>query len=809
MSSVEKPLVEVVFDLADGDASLDDEAKYAVLAALDGRQALRDHLDLPPTGRTGVTALPTFSTKEPAGAFLTSIGVAGFRGIGQNATLPLHPGPGLTVVSGRNGSGKSSFAESLEFAITGGSYRWRKKSTQWTGNWRNLHHDNPCQVRIGLAVEGGEPTVLGVDWAADAGLEAAEAWVQVGNSKRQPGWDGLGWRGSVESHRPLLSYDEVGGLFEEGPSALYDALAKLLGLEAIYDAEKLLADELLIRKKPRKLATDALKELREVVAAVDDTRAAPAGALLKKRAVDLEELSKLATGVSAAPDATIGALRAMTLLPTPEEAVVVERVQRLKAALDDERRLTDAAIDAGERRSRLLTAALAIIDADGEIDCPLCGEGRLTADWRQHAAEELAEGDKLLSGVRSAQSEIVAARADVRHLISRIPSVAEIEGAALPSLARYRQAVRAFDAGQTDASLVSGAVGLFNELDSAAKDLRSEAAAELATRENRWAPVAEQIVAWIALERDARLMDPTVKVLTAAKNWVTANAAELRNQRLAPIATQARRIWAELRQESNVDLGSITLSGARTTRRAVLEASVDGQPAGALSVMSQGELHALALALFIPRATTPTSPFRFLVLDDPIQAMDPAKIDGFVRVLAGLAKTRQVIVFSHDDRLASTIRQMSVDARLVEVTRGAASTVTVQETLNRAERYSKDAFALLVDDNVPDDVKNRVAPGLFRLAIESAAQDIFYSKRYRAGVSRADAESEWNLIKTTRRRISLAVGEVPGRQGWADMRPHRKNTLRICTNGVHRGARLTKMDASDLRKSVADLRTVR
>lgn len=59
--------------------------------------------------------------------------------------------------------------------------------------------------------------------------------------------------------------------------------------------------------------------------------------------------------------------------------------------------------------------------------------------------------------------------------------------------------------------------------------------------------------------------------------------------------------------------------------------SVDGVESEALSVMSQGELHALALALFIPRATTPNSPFRFIVLDDPIQAMDPAKIDGFIR----------------------------------------------------------------------------------------------------------------------------------------------------------------------------------
>ena len=52
-------------------------------------------------------------------------------------------------------------------------------------------------------------------------------------------------------------------------------------------------------------------------------------------------------------------------------------------------------------------------------------------------------------------------------------------------------------------------------------------------------------------------------------------------------------------------------------------------PGGAaLGVMSQGELHSLALSLFIPRATLPESPFRLIVIDDPVQSMDPARVDG-------------------------------------------------------------------------------------------------------------------------------------------------------------------------------------
>lgn len=90
------------------------------------------------------------------------------------------------------------------------------------------------------------------------------------------------------------------------------------------------------------------------------------------------------------------------------------------------------------------------------------------------------------------------------------------------------------------------------------------------------------------------------------------------------------------------------LLGTSNHRKAVLDVTVDGSKSAALSVMSQGELHALGLSLFLPRATCNDSPFRFVMIDDPVQAMDPAKVDGLARVLSDLARTRQVVVFSHD-----------------------------------------------------------------------------------------------------------------------------------------------------------------
>lgn len=96
-----------------------------------------------------------------------------------------------------------------------------------------------------------------------------------------------------------------------------------------------------------------------------------------------------------------------------------------------------------------------------------------------------------------------------------------------------------------------------------------------------------------------------------------------------------------LRQESNVDLGAIRLAGSSTSRHVELDVSVDGAPGSALGVMSQGEVNALALSVFLPRARLPASPFRFVVIDDPVQAMDPAKVGGLARVLEKGAADRQ------------------------------------------------------------------------------------------------------------------------------------------------------------------------
>ncbi|BCO37706.1 recombinase RecF [Mycobacterium heckeshornense] len=790
----ERSIQNIILDLLDSDPGLDAEVREAVLEAL-----------AEVTGGGG--------TPQQMGApatYLASITVAGFRGIGSRTSLDLYPAPGLMVVSGRNGSGKSSFVEALELALTGTSFRWHQKETLWAEAWRNLHQPNPCEIQIGFTRDGAKPFAIGITWSPEAALTDSTSWTQTVGDKRVEGTERLGWASALELYRPVLSYEELGRLFDGGPAALYDALAKVLGLELLADAEKWLAARLKDTKATREKADSERKRLQALLADSTDERAVRAATLLgKKRGASLDELRALATGADDPHLQTIPQLRALANLTVPTREEIQTIAEELRAAA---RAAAGSAADVAEltqQRAELLQAALDYHDHAGDVDCPVCGEGRLDAEWAAQVRDTIAETQNFLAEYRLHTAQLKAARSAAASLSQRLPAVAAVEGVELPALATYAAARATAQQVPPDESglaahletAVGGAIA-------AAEALRAQASEAHAQRQDAWAPLAAQLGGWIQLEAEARSHDATVKTMTAAKKWMSDHAGKFRNERLQPIAAQARWIWSLLRQESNVDLGDITLEGTATRRRAVLGGFVDGQPTKALSVMSQGELHALALALFIPRATAAASPFRFIVLDDPIQAMDPAKIDGFVQLLSELAKTRQVVVFSHDDRLASVIRETGVDARMIEVVREAGSRICLRDNVNPALRAVDDAFALVKDENMPDEVKRRAAPGLFRLALESAAKQTFYRRQSVAGHPRIESEAQWAKAKKTASRLALAVhGDASADlTSWRDGNRARDRALWIANAGVHGAAQaITIEDVRDLEKTVREV----
>lgn len=206
--------------------------------------------------------------------------------------------------------------------------------------------------------------------------------------------------------------------------------------------------------------------------------------------------------------------------------------------------------------------------------------------------------------------------------------------------------------------------------------------------------------------------------------------------------------------------------------------------------MSQGEVNALALAIFLPRATLPPSPFGFLVIDDPVQAMDPAKVQGLARVFEQVARSRQVVVFTHDDRLPEAISRLAIDARVLEVTRRAGSLVEVRACDDPATRSLADARALCCDEALPSELARRVVPGLCRTALESVLLDGTRRQLLGKGLGHAEVERRLDSARSLMERGALGLlGDASkGSQVYARLNTYGSwaaDTFRACNEGAH------------------------
>ena len=792
-------LLEIVFQRLD-EIRLPDEPANLLLAAFDGDDALTAQLSADAPARlVKPVERPEPSQPAPVGAYLRSLTVSGFRGIGPFCTLELVPAPGLTLVVGRNGSGKSSFAEALEVLLTGTLTRWAPPAPVVVRDgWRSKHAQDNADIQADFLIEGTGKAVVARTWPAGAGFDASTEWLQRLGEKRGSIQE-LGWDVALKQYRPFLSHAELEAFFSR-PSELYDMLASVLGLEELTSA----SNRLNTARKQREDALTGIKErleqLRVRLGEVDDERASACLAALAGRNWDIQAARSMATGVHVADSGQLETLRRLTNLTVPAAAVVSSAVADLRGAATHLEEVKGAAAGQALALAGLLDAAIQHHEAHGDGDCPVCGRSdALTGEWRTATQKHAA---RLRSEASAAEAAIAAARSAADKALALIqspPEVLEEPSRAGLDLEPTRQAWKKWAKRPSGAELTTAA-GLRTLADhlevampplaDAVKNLTAEAIRELSRREDKWTPIAAEVASWCADAEPVLAASKPVASIKKARAWLVSATDDLRNARLAPLADQARAIWSMLRQESNVDLEVFRLTGTANQRKLELDVSIDGSPGAALGVMSQGEINALALSVFLPRATMPQSPFRFLVIDDPVQAMDPAKVDGLARVLEQVATERQVIVFTHDNRLAAAVKDLNIKATVLEVTRRPQSVVQIRRRLDPAEQALRDASALNLDPYVPAEVAMRVIPGLCRTAVEGVLAEGIWRRQLSAGQTRGQIEAE---LEDTRRFASLAALAMFGDAGQeARVRPRLKGlgrgleeTFQALNRGAH------------------------
>ncbi|HET9216719.1 MAG TPA: AAA family ATPase [Terriglobia bacterium] len=667
---IDEALQSDVLDRLERDDALPDTVAHLVLAALLGE--IEECLG----GKTMSRPLPPAKlATPPVRAFIESIAVEGFRGIGTEAKLSLRAGPGLTLVVGRNGSGKSSFSEAFELLLTGENQRWSSgRAKIWKEGWRNLHHPAFTRIEAKLSIDGSaESCTVARSWHAGEPLESGTATV-LHNGKAAP-LSSLGWEEPLATYRPFLSYNELSSMLEEGPSRLYDALASILGLDDLLAAADALKQTRTSRTSVHKAVLAQLDQIRGSLANHPDARSAQCLEALAGKSWQLDRVSKLMVGDRGTEqDVETRRLQELANLQGPDPAAVTAGVKAYRSALSA--RDAVAATDSGKarRRAEILEKALSFHEHAGDGDCPVCGErSALNQQWRAETEDEVQRLRSESEAADLASRNLFQAERSLRLWITAPPkSITDPELMELWN--RWKQTES-----EVGNDLAAHLESLAPALDQAIQKVRQQAQSDLQKRQDLWRPIAQALAEWLPGARKMQSELHAVGSLKSAEDWLRTTALKIHNERFEPIKDRVMRIWELLRTRSHVQLQDVTFQGKSTARRVNLEVTVDGTRGAALGVMSQGELHSLALSLFLPRATLESSPFRFILIDDPVQSMDTARVDGLARVLELVSKKRQVVIFTHDDRLPEALRRLQIPANIIEVLRSDRSVVELRE----------------------------------------------------------------------------------------------------------------------------------
>ncbi|MFE3030895.1 AAA family ATPase [Streptomyces canus] len=707
---------------------------------------------------------------------LRSITAAGWRGIGPRTTLELPPGPGLVVVAGPNGSGKSSFAEAAETALTGRNSRWDgRRATDWQKGWRNLHSpDITPEVCVELAVdERGEAVTVRRTWQ---GLKVDEARTKVEGS------DGLERKleevvdpEALDLARPFLPYSELGSMINGTLGGLHDAFFKLLGLELLAEFDGRVKDAASECEQTIRHADSLTAQLLDALGPLDDPRAREAVQALSGAKRDVGRVRALLESRTPAAEAELARLRQHASLAGPDLAEVGGAVARLREAAAGAEEARYGGAEEARRLARLLEAAVEHQRRSRSADCPVCGaESRLDGAWAEQTRVEVERLQAEAAGAEAARQEVAVGVRAIHDLVQPVPVWLRGESSPLTAVWQEWSQCRDVTHPRELAGRVERAAAA---LDDACRQVREEAARRLAALDGAWQPFAVRLAEWLGAEEAAEAARERRKHARKARTWLRPIIDELRDERLLPFARRSQEVWQKLCEHSSVTLGSVTLAGTPGRGKVELGVSVDDMSAPAYSVMSQGELHSLALSLFLPRATHAHSPFGFLVIDDPVQSMDPEKVEGLARVLDACAQERQVIVFTHDTRLQQAVAHLGISATVLRVSRQTDSVVGVETLTDPVEQALAEARAVSLDPSLPQDVADHVLPAMCRVAVEAACLETARRRlRDEKRLGLRAVEERVETLERTKSYVSLAL--------LGDEQQHARAAVeRICPGG--------------------------
>lgn len=633
---------------------------------------------------------------------LDFVEVCGFRGFREKVRVNF--GSGFTVITGRNGVGKSTLCDAVEFALTGSIDKYAvEKAAQESLNdylwWRGEGKPSGHYVTVSFKRDDGETFAITRTRTSGADKTTAQIETALCHSMRPDDAIRQLCRTSIirDEWIAALSLDlSETERFELVRSALGPVQGVDFGVKA-KAVVKSIETANVVRQNAyidaRAQLTNALTQLSEAKEAIN--RAGDVSAAMQTLAAATpsgpEELvARLAAGRAALTDgrARLGAMgeaiaqgrEVLALRRAFDAPDAVQKREAARARLDDANKskaeAERAALEAErslqvEERGNAVAASLAAIIEHGEKlgrhdeHCPLCAASRTNEEFAAGLALARKRMGALASGVAAARQRAIAARELLRRATAELEKVQAVytafESEQSRLMAREQAHVETFQRHGLEFRFVRDPDGLEHyltaerdrliNLERALLTLEvSQSISKLASLEDRIAALRKEADAAAAQVENSERALATAK---AMDRGVRSISGEIIDERLAQISPLLNELYQRLRP--HYDWRSIEYSIRGDVRRFLSLKVGDGL--NPQFVFSSGQRRAAGLAFLLSvhlaRAWTP---WRTLLLDDPVQHIDDFRALHLIEVLAAFRLDgRQIVCAVEDPALAELL----------------------------------------------------------------------------------------------------------------------------------------------------------
>ena len=626
---------------------------------------------------------------------LIEVDIENFRGFADRQVVPLDGD--AVLISGGNGTGKTSLTDALTWNLTGelpGLSQRLKGERKGEDYVLSRYGFGLARVRLKVLVDG-QP------WNIERRGNAGGSDLHIKPSQRSPSDadSELARLFGFEHHAAMttgvhawgvLRQDSMRATLEQGSEKLHRRLREILGLNALaefeaatnetaralgHEAEEARKelDQLLMRLGTAKAELETAQQqatTREVArvsaaARLERLRSQPIAGVRLTLGADAESGAVLEVGEQVARllREAFDIMHQLRAAPgfgdAPSEDVIAGlRIQREEAEL--------ALTELEARHSaqlRMTEAALNLLSGH----CPVCAQSIDEQAVREDLQRRIAEDADDAVDLKQARERVTVSRSAVEQAESAARRAEAARSTYEHAASRLVQAL-------VDASLVEvpspwRELELLEDTQSGLQQVRDELQAayrELVALEHDPAVVglAASVAELHAREPEARKRAEEAgrraQQGDALRRAATDSAVEITQQSLNALEPAFAEVYDRLAPHPSFThlkmFHEVYYGKGRSSPRII--DPVRGIEANPNLVCSEGQLNVVALSYFLAlNLETEQGGLPFAILDDPLQSMDVINVLGFCDVARALRERRQLIITTHDRRFGGLLER--------------------------------------------------------------------------------------------------------------------------------------------------------